>query len=91
MITQITKRQFDQLSGHRKSDNPRNYWATLDRKRLGLIELEDLPRWRATVFNWDDGIKYYIPEHYADVWGTQADAVARLTQMLLAVPGPECG
>jgi hypothetical protein len=84
MITEIPKHQFDQLSAHNQSDNPRRYWATLDRKRLGLIELEDSPRWRAIVFDWDDGIKYYIPEHYTDIWGTEHDASEQLIQMLLA-------
>jgi hypothetical protein len=91
MIAPMSKRQFDKLSKHWHSDNPRRYWATLDRKRLGLIELEDAPRWRAVVFDFDDEHKFYVPEHYADIWGTEHDASEQLVQMLLSKSETECG
>jgi hypothetical protein len=56
-----------------------------------MIELEDSPRWRVIVLDWDQDNKFYVPDHYDDIWGTQSDAHARLIQMLLASgDAPSC-
>lgn len=59
VIAQISQRRFEKLSKHRKPAAQRRYWATLDRKRLGLIELEEKPRWRVIVFDFDDQYGLY--------------------------------
>jgi hypothetical protein len=98
MITEIDARRFGKLTARfgkltacsNLASLDGHYWMTLDRQRLGVIELQDAVQWRATVFDRDTG-GLYVPEHYKDIWGTQNDATERLVEMLLAEPGPACG
>jgi hypothetical protein len=98
MITEIDARRFGKLTGSIPQIDSlfqlcllrRPLWMTLDRQRLGVVELQDAVQWRATVFDRDTG-GLYVPEHYKDIWGTQNDATERLIEMLLAEPGPACG
>jgi hypothetical protein len=98
MITEMDARRFGKLTGrfHKMTACSNlasaggRYWMTLDRKRLGVIELQDAVQWRATVFDRDTG-GLYVPEHYKDIWGSESEAVERLVETLLAEPGPACG
>jgi hypothetical protein len=93
MITEIDARRFGKLTARFHKLTPCSspapldgrYWMTLDRQRLGVIELQDAVQWRATVFDRDTrGL--YVPEHYKDIWGSESEAVERLVEMLLAEP-----